>query len=126
MVDDHAVLRQGLRSIVTGYGHHQVIGEARDGVEAIALAHELSPDVVIMDINMPKMDGIEATRQIKSERPDIVVIGLSVNQSPDTELRMKAAGASAFLGKESAAETLCEIITDAVFHHRKMSERPAA
>jgi DNA-binding NarL/FixJ family response regulator len=125
LVDDHAVLRQGLRSIVTSYEQLRVIGEARDGVEAVALAHQLSPDVVIMDINMPKMDGIEATRQIKRERPDIIVIGLSVNQSPDTECRMKAAGATALLGKESAAETLCEMITEAVFHHRNTSARQA-
>jgi PAS domain S-box-containing protein len=125
LVDDHAILREGVRSIVMAHGHLQVIGEAQDGVEAVALAHQLSPDVVVMDINMPKMDGIEATRQIKKNRPDIIVIGLSVNQSPDTELRMKAAGATELLGKESAADTLCQIITEAVSRHRKWSARQA-
>lgn len=59
--------RQGLRSIVTGYDHLEVVGEASDGAEAVELTQQLNPDVVVMDVNMPKMDGIEATQHIKAK-----------------------------------------------------------
>lgn len=88
LVDDHTMMRQGLRSIVTAYDHFEVVGEAGDGAEAVELAQRLNPDVVVMDINMPKMDGITATQRIKANQPAIVVIGLSVNQSADTEQKM--------------------------------------
>lgn len=79
LVDDHAMTRQGLRSIVTGYDHLEVVGEASDGAEAVELTQQLNPDVVVMDVNMPKMDGIEATQHIKAKQPATVVIGLSVS-----------------------------------------------
>jgi DNA-binding NarL/FixJ family response regulator len=113
LVDDHAVLRQGLRSIVTGYEGFEVVGEAADGMEAVELAQRLRPDVVIMDINMPKMNGIEATKRIKAKQPEIVVIGLSVHQSSNTAEAMRAAGASGYLTKENAAEVLCQAIDTA-------------
>jgi CheY-like chemotaxis protein len=114
LVDDHPMMRQGLRSIVTAYDHFEVVGEAGDGAEAVELVQRLEPDVVVMDIDMPKMDGIEATQQIKANQPATVVIGLSVNQSADTEQRMKEAGASAYLTKESAVDALCHAIEQAV------------
>ncbi len=116
LVDDHTLMRQGLRSIVLGYAHLEVVGEAGDGVEAVALVEQLAPDVVVMDINMPNMDGIEATRRIKAHHPATIVIGLSVNQLFDTEERMKAAGAAAYLTKESAADVLCHAIDAAISH----------
>jgi DNA-binding NarL/FixJ family response regulator len=109
-------MRQGLRSIVAAYNQLAVVGEAADGMEAVELAQRLDPDVVVMDINMPKMDGIEATRRIKTERPDTVVIGLSVNQTADTEHKMKAVGASAYLTKESACDALYQAIQEAMTH----------
>ncbi len=114
LVDDHPMMRQGLRSIVTAYDHLEVVGEAGDGAEAVELAQRLEPDVVVMDINMPKMDGIAATRQIKANQPTTVVIGLSVNQSDDTQQKMKAAGASTYLTKESAVDALCQAIEQAM------------
>jgi signal transduction histidine kinase/ActR/RegA family two-component response regulator len=116
LVDDHTVLREGLRSIVSAYHHLEVVGEASNGREAIKLTQQTNPDIVVMDINMPIMDGIEATRQIKIYRPEIAVIGLSVNPSAETELKMKAAGASAYLTKESAADALYQAIQNATAH----------
>jgi PAS domain S-box-containing protein len=124
LVDDHLMMRQGLRSIVTAYDHIEVVGEAGDGVEAIELAQRLAPDVVVMDINMPKMDGIEATKQIKAKQPTIVVIGLSVNQSADTEEKMKAAGAFTYLTKENAVDALCLAIEQAVPYKKHPVARP--
>jgi DNA-binding NarL/FixJ family response regulator len=118
LVDDHTVLREGLRSIVSAHNHLEVVGEASDGVEAVELVQRVDPDVVVMDINMPNMDGIEATRRIKADRPDIVIIGLSVLQSEETGKKMKAAGATAYLTKESAADALCQAIEDAVSYLR--------
>ena len=114
LVDDHTLMREGLRSLVAAYNRLEVIGEAGNGTEAIELVRRLDPDVVVMDINMPDMDGIEATKQIKADRPGIVIIGLSVNPSADTEHKMKGAGAVAYLTKESAADVLCQVIEEAM------------
>ncbi|HEX6725725.1 MAG TPA: PAS domain S-box protein, partial [Nitrospira sp.] len=78
LVDDHAMVRQGLRSVLDVYDDIQVVGEAQDGAEAVRLVGELQPQVVVMDINMPKMNGIEATTHIKTNRPETIVIGISV------------------------------------------------
>jgi signal transduction histidine kinase/ActR/RegA family two-component response regulator len=114
LVDDQTLMRQGLRSIVSAYNHLEVVGEARDGMEAVEIVQRLNPDVVVMDINMPNLDGIEATKRIKAYRSDIAVIGLSVNPSIETEQKMKAAGAASYLTKESAAEVLCQAIDKAM------------
>ena len=113
LVDDHTLVREGLRSLLAAYNHLEVIGEAENGTEAIELARRLDPDVVVMDINMPDMDGIEATKQLKADRPSIVIIGLSVNPTANAEQKMKAAGAVAYLTKESAADALCQVIEEA-------------
>lgn len=114
LVDDHVMLRQGLRSIVTGYDHLNVVGEASNGVEAIQLAGRLAPEVIVMDVNMPQLDGIEATRRIKERHPEIAIIGLSVHRSSDVAQQLIAAGAVGYLTKESAADELCKAIEAAV------------
>jgi DNA-binding NarL/FixJ family response regulator len=106
LVDDHAMVREGLKSILMGYPDLEVVGEAGDGEEAVTLAGEVAPHVIVMDVNMPKMDGIEATRRITCAYPDIVVIGLSVNATAHVAEGMKVAGALTLLTKESAAESL--------------------
>lgn len=114
LVDDHAMVREGLRGVLEGYADIRVVGEAADGQEAIAQAETLIPDVVVMDINMPRVNGIEATKQIKSRTPRTIVIGLSVHQASQVEFALKEAGGSAYVTKDSAAASLYEAIQTAV------------
>ena len=114
LVDDHAMMREGLRGVLEGYADIQVVGEAADGQEAIAQAETLNPDVVVMDINLPRINGIEATRQIKSRNPRTIIIGLSVHQASQVESALKEAGGSSYVTKDSAAASLYEAIQNAV------------
>ncbi len=114
LVDDHAMFRQGLRSLVEGYPLVEVVGEGGNGLDALTLAGALRPDVVVMDINMPLMDGIEATKGLKARHPEIVVIGLSLHLSSEMDQRMREAGASEYLTKESAIEQLYDAMMTAL------------
>ncbi len=110
LVDDHDMVRKGLRSVLGDHPRLVVVGEAADGEEAVALAASLKPTVVIMDVNMPKMDGVEAARRIKQSQPSIIVIGLSMHDSGQHEEKMRESGASAYLTKDSACSRLPETI----------------
>jgi CheY-like chemotaxis protein len=121
LVDDHAVVRQGLRSLLDAWSDVEVVGEAGDGMEAIRLAESLQPDVVVMDINMPNMNGIEATRQIRQNHPHIHVIGLSVRQDKETEHAMREAGAAGYLSKETAGQDLYRMMASIVRLHQNFS-----
>lgn len=114
LVDDHTMMRQGLRSVLDAHPDVMVVGEAVDGQEAVAAAEALQPSLIVMDINMPKLNGIEATAQIKSRYPHIIVIGLSVNTGDANEKAMKEAGAAMLLTKEAAVDELYEAIHRAV------------
>jgi DNA-binding NarL/FixJ family response regulator len=106
IVDDHKIMREGLRSLLEKSGRFECVGEADDGYQAVRMARELKPDVIIMDISMPNLNGIEATRQIKAENPEIEVIVLSMHATRNYVLQVLQAGASAYLLKDSAFEEL--------------------
>jgi CheY-like chemotaxis protein len=111
--DDHRVLRQGLIKLLAGQPGIQVVGEAANGREALKLVRQLRPDVVVMDITMPVMDGIEATRRIKAEVPAVHVIGLSVVEEVEADRRMRQAGAEAFVSKSASSSELLKAIYQA-------------
>lgn len=106
LADDHQIFREGLRLILENDPAITVVGEAVEGLHAIALVMELNPDVVIMDISMPNLNGIEATRQILKKRPDLKVIALSVHSNERYVEGMLRAGAAGFLVKNCAADEL--------------------
>ena len=110
LVDDHAMVRQGLRSVMEGFPNIHIIGEASNGDEALKLVEKRRPAVVLMDINMPKLNGIEATAKIKTEHPEVAVIGLSVNAESINQEAMKKAGASMLLAKEAVITELYSAI----------------
>ena len=108
IVDDHKIVREGLRSLIEEDGNYQVVGEAGNGREALKRAKELMPDIVIMDVAMSEMNGIEATRQLIAAMPDIRVLALSMYSDSRYVKQMLEAGALGYLVKENAFE---EILT---------------
>ena len=108
--DDHLVVRKGLRSILERQSGMEVVGEAADGMEAVALAESLSPDVAIMDITMPHLNGIDATAQIVKRNPKIGVVILSVHADETYILRALNSGAKGYLLKDSAETDLVKAV----------------
>jgi DNA-binding NarL/FixJ family response regulator len=106
IAEDNAAYRYALRGILKEYPSLEVVGEAKDGEDAIRRTEELRPTIVLMDINMPKLDGIAATRCIKAQYKDITVIGLSVHADRYYLDAMRDAGAVELLPKENATEDL--------------------
>ena len=99
MVDDHAEVRRVFRELVQERPELHVVGEAADGLEAIAQAHALRPDVILMDVSMPGMDGVEATRRIHAELPFIQILGLSTHVKTDDLHSIELVGAAGFFTK---------------------------
>jgi two-component system response regulator NreC len=110
LADDHTVMRGGLRLLLERQANLQVVGEASDGREAVELAASEQPDVVVMDIAMPHLNGVEATRQIVSRNPDIAVVILSMHSDESYVIRSLKAGARAYLLKDSAEADLISAI----------------
>jgi DNA-binding NarL/FixJ family response regulator len=110
LADDHRIMREGLRSLVADLPDMEVIGEAADGRTAVELARTLAPDVIIMDIGMPDLNGIEATRQIVAQVPTVKVIALSMHSDSRFVSGMLKAGASGYLLKDCAFEELARAI----------------
>jgi DNA-binding NarL/FixJ family response regulator len=110
LADDHVMMRGGLRMVLEQNAELAVVGEAEDGREAVRLAKKLSPDVVVMDIAMPDMNGIEATRQIVADHPGSKVIALSMHSDRHFVSEMLKAGATAYLLKQCAVDELIAAI----------------
>lgn len=117
LCDDHRILREGLKALINRQSDMEVIAEADNGREIIQVARELLPDIIIMDVSMPDMNGIEATRQIVSENPSARVIALSVHASRKFIMEMLRAGASGYVLKECAFEELVKAI-DTIANNR--------
>lgn len=110
LADDHKMTREGLRSLLQDLTEVEVVAEARTGLETILLAKRHQPDIVIMDVVMPELNGIEATRRVLSECPGVKVIGLSMHSERQLVLRMLRIGASAYLLKNCGFHELAEAI----------------
>ena len=110
LADDHKITRQGLRSLLDKQQDMEVVAEAEDGRTAVRLAGELSPNVVIMDVTMPDLNGVEATRQIVGQSPDVKIIALSMHSDTLFVTEMLRSGASGYLLKDCAFEELSRAI----------------
>lgn len=109
IADDHALFRDGLRSLLLAQGH-EVIGEAKNGREAVALARELQPDLLLMDVQMPELDGIAATRLISTEMPSLKVVILTASEAEEKLFDAIKSGAQGYLLKNLEADTFFELL----------------
>jgi DNA-binding NarL/FixJ family response regulator len=123
LVDDHAIIREGLRSLLEKQPGMEVIADTDDGRKARQLVQELSPDIVIMDITMPGLNGIEATRQITAEFPDVKVIALSIHSKRRYVADMLSAGATGYILKECLFDELVAAIKAVATGGRYLSPR---
>jgi DNA-binding NarL/FixJ family response regulator len=110
LADDHRLLREGLRAMIQSQPDMQLVGEAEEGRKAVQMAEEVAPDVVVMDISMPGLNGIDATRQIRHHNPAVKVVALSAHSDHRMTSGMLTAGASGYLLKHMAFEELAAAI----------------
>jgi len=123
LVDDHAIIREGLRSLLEKQPEMEVIADTEDGRKAIELVRELMPNIVIMDISMPGLNGIEATRQITAEFPLVKVIALSIHSKRRFVADMLSAGATGYILKECLFDELVQAIKAVAAGGRYLSPR---
>jgi DNA-binding NarL/FixJ family response regulator len=110
LADDHKVVRDGLRLLIDGQRDMHVIGEAANGKEALQQARDLKPDVVIMDLSMPELNGLQATERIKAGWPEVKVVALTVHEDPSYLIQLCKAGAAGYVLKRSAGDDLIQAI----------------
>ncbi len=110
VADDHAVLREGICALIAQHDDMQIVGEASNGVEALAKIEALAPDIALMDITMPEMDGLEATRQIKLRSPQTRVLILTQHENKEYVLSLLKAGAAGYILKKAGGAELVEAI----------------
>ena len=110
LADDHPLFRQSIRSVLEREPDFQVVAEAGDGEEAVILATQLKPDIVFMDITMPKLDGLEATRKIKASNPNIAVLVLTIHSDDEHILGILEAGAAGYLTKSVFGEEVVQSV----------------
>jgi len=110
LAEDHKVVREGTRRLLESQSDFQVVGEASDGIEAVELAKKLRPEIIIMDVSMPRLNGIEATKEIKSLYPNIAILVLTGYDDDEYVFALLEAGAAGYLLKESSGEELIEAI----------------
>jgi DNA-binding NarL/FixJ family response regulator len=125
LADDHRMLREGLRRSMSDQGF-DVIGEARDGDEAVRLAEELQPEVILMDVTMPEVDGVEATRQIRAQFPDIRIVMLTMHADQEVLAAAIRAGASGYLVKDCSTEEIASAVRMAASGETALSPQLAA
>src|SRR5215216_3447577 len=110
IADDHALVREGLRTMLSGEEGIEVIAEANDGRQALDTCRELKPDLVLMDVRMPVMDGLEATRKIKQEMPRTSVMMVTMHENPDYLFEAVKAGAAGYVLKDASGERLLSAV----------------
>jgi DNA-binding NarL/FixJ family response regulator len=117
LVDDHPIVREGLRTVLQRLSNCEVVGEASDGVEALEKAGNLLPDVMVLDVTMPKMSGLEVCRLARQKRPDLEVLFVTQHDSPQMMREALSAGAKGYVVKSNAARDLLKAI-EVVSQHR--------
>jgi DNA-binding NarL/FixJ family response regulator len=117
LVDDHPIVRQGLKTLLQGRAGWEVIGEASDGAEAVAKAKDLNPDVMVLDVTMPKMNGLEACRLLRRQAPQLEILFVTQHDSPQMLREAMEAGARGYVVKSNAARDLLAAV-EAVSQHR--------
>jgi DNA-binding NarL/FixJ family response regulator len=117
LVDDHPVVRQGLKTLLEGRAGWEVIGEASDGAEAVEKAKDLNPDVMVLDVTMPKMNGLEACRLLRRQSPLLEILFVTQHDSPQMMREALDAGARGYVVKSNAARDLLAAV-EAVSQHR--------
>jgi NarL family two-component system response regulator LiaR len=125
LVDDHNVVRSGLATFLRAYEDLELVGEAKNGLEALNLCHQKKPDVILMDLMMPEMDGIAATRAILADYPDIKIIAMTSFEEEELVHGVLAAGAISYLLKNVTSDELAKAIRDAASGRSTLSPEAA-